>query len=71
MSTREKDDVFYMFDYWEDKKGIHRALEEYYPHALKNDEVLRAAYSQLKIAENTIKSRMLKLRIEEAECGGN
>lgn len=67
MITRSKDDKFFMYRYWEEKKGIHRALEEYYPNTLKADEVLRLAYTQLRLAEKAIASRMAELEVEEPD----
>lgn len=67
MTTRSKDDKFFMYSYWEEKKGIHRAMEEYYPNTLKSDEVLRLAYTQLCLAEKAIASRMFELASGEPD----
>ncbi len=64
MAQENGDEGFHMWEYWYERKGIERALEEYFPATLKNDQTIASAYQQLKNAERVIKQRMQELEQE-------
>lgn len=53
-------EMLHMWQYWEEKKGLEVALDEYYPNTVKNDPQLTAAYVQYKNAKLLIETIMAK-----------
>jgi hypothetical protein len=61
------DQPLHMFRYWEEKKGLQVAVEEYYPGLFRRDPLLHAAWTQIQLAEKVIKQRIEELAADEPE----
>lgn len=56
-----------MFGYWEEKKGLKTAVQEYYPQVFRSDPVLYMAWTQIQTAEAALRQRIKELELEEPE----
>jgi len=59
----------HMWSYWREKKGIKRALVEWYPEVLHENENLRMALFQKEEAEALIERVMTRLEDEGSPDG--
>ena len=67
-SVRQPDDQpFHMWKYWRDKKGIERALTEYYSTLLEQSFMLKQAFISIQSAELLINAVFRKLTEEEQD----
>ncbi len=64
------DQPFHTFTYWRDKKGLKRALREYYPQTLAADLRLKTALATIEMAEASINAIMQEKRDAEADTEG-
>ena len=65
-----KDQEFFMWEYWRDKKGIENALRHYYLRTLSTDYELKGLLESYKSIENEINKKMKQLSHESNEMYG-